>query len=102
MTGFHSLRSSNRSRRASLLAYFSSIFLAVSDVPHICCWISRGLASCSGWSAGCSGEGGSGDFQQLQHLALQRGELGFEGLDEVAMLVVEFVAGDAGEDLQDL
>src|SRR6266852_2605408 len=63
-----------------------------ADVPHICGWISRGLASCSGWSAGCSGEGGFGDFQQLQHLALQRGELGFEGLDEVAVLVVEFVA----------
>jgi tRNA-binding EMAP/Myf-like protein len=40
----------------------------------------------------------AGDVEQVEDLSLENVELGLEGLDVVAV-VVEFVAGEVGEDL---
>lgn len=69
---------------------------AWSDVPHF----SRGVwPPTSGAVAGVVDVGG--DVQEVEHLLLQWGEFGLEGLHYLAVLVDELVTLDVVEDLQD-
>lgn len=64
-----------------------------ADVPHIWPAISGDLL------VGCVA--GGGDVEEVEDLGLLGGQLGFEGLHELAVLVEQVVAADGAEDLQD-